>query len=150
MSDPRHDDRPRWRCPRCGAELVGRNIAHACGPHTVEGFLTGKGPKAPALWHGLVDAVQRCGPFAYAPARTRVAFMVRVRFLAVTALSERGMTFHLWLRDRVDAPAVFRIDDISPGAHIHWIRVTRPDELDQAVHELICASYEVGTGRRRG
>jgi Domain of unknown function (DUF5655) len=141
------DDRQLWECPRCGAKLVGRNMAHACGPHTVEGFLDGKGPAALALWQRLVDAVQRCGPFTYAPAKTRVAFMVRVRFLAVTALSERGMTFHLWLLEPVEAPRVFRIDDINPSAHIHWIRVTRLDQLD-ALQQLICASYDVGTGRR--
>jgi len=43
---------------------------------------------------------------------------------------------------------VFRIDDINPSAHIHWIRVTRLDQLDDALQQLICASYDVGTGRR--
>ena len=45
-------------------------------------------------------------PVHVRPRQTRVAFMVRVRFLAVTALGERGMTFHLWLREPVVAPSM--------------------------------------------
>lgn len=123
-------------------------MAHACGTYTVEGFLAGKGPTALGLWQRLVDAVTRCGPFTYAPAKTRVAMMVRVRFLAVTALSDRGITFHLWLREPDDASCVFRIDDLGDGAHIHWIRMTAPDRFDETLQRLICASYEVGAGRR--
>lgn len=140
-------DRPLWQCPRCGAKLVGRNMAHACGPYTVAGFLAGKRAPALALWQHLVAAVEHCGPFTYAPAKTRVAFMVRVRFLAVTALSDRGMTFHLWLRTPVAHPRVFRIDDLGRGAQVHWLRLARPDDLDPELRRLLCASYEVGAGR---
>lgn len=68
----------------------------------------------------------------------------RVRFLAVTALSDRGMTFHLWLREPVDDPHVFRVDHLGPRAHIHWIRVTHTDQLDPSLQALLCASYAVG------
>lgn len=64
------------------------------------------------------------------------------------ALSDCGITFRLWLREPKDAPRVFRIDDLGDGAHIRWIRMTMPDQLDEALQRLICASYEVGAGRR--
>jgi hypothetical protein len=76
--------RPLWTCPKCGAKLVGRNMWHACGDYSVEKFLEGKGPVARSLFGRLVDLIRICGPFEYAPAKTRVAFMVRVRFAAVT------------------------------------------------------------------
>ena len=122
-------------------------MAHACGPHTVEDFLAGKGPTALDLWQRLVAAVEQCGPFTYAPARTRVAFMVRVRFLAVTALSDRGMTFHMWLRATADASLVFRVDHLAPHTHIHWLRLTRTDQIDESVQDLLCAAYAVGAHR---
>jgi hypothetical protein len=120
-------------------------MAHACGPYTVAGFLDGKGPVALALWDRLVEVVRRCGPFEFAPAKTRVAFMVRVRFVAVTSLSERGLTMHLWLRHPVDSARVFRVDHLGPAAHVHWIRVRTPEEIDDDVQELLCESYRVGS-----
>lgn len=137
---------PLWRCPRCGAKLVGRNMPHACGTFTVEAFLAGKSPMAVALWDRLVSLVARCGPFDFAPAKTRVAFMVRVRFLAVTALSDRGMTFHVWLRQPTTSARVFRIDDLGARAFIHWIRVSAADELDDVRH-LLCDAYRIGCGK---
>ncbi|MGH8928801.1 MAG: DUF5655 domain-containing protein [Acidimicrobiia bacterium] len=137
---------PLWTCPRCDARLASRNLAHACGPHGVDGFIAGKGQRALALWNRLVETVQRCGPFDYAPAKTRVAFMVRVRFLAVTALSDRGMTFHLWLRQPVESPRFFRVDRLTPKASIHWVRVGEPSEIDDELRGFICMSYRIGTG----
>ncbi|MEZ5176256.1 MAG: DUF5655 domain-containing protein [Acidimicrobiia bacterium] len=122
-------------------------MAHACGDYSVEGFLTGKSPKARALWDSLVELVGTCGDFEFAPAKTRVAFMVRVRFMAVTSVSDRGLTFHLWLRRPVDSPRFFRIDHPSPKAFIHWARVTSPDQLDAELREWVCASYLVGMGK---
>lgn len=136
-----------WECPRCGARLTGRNMSHACGDHTVARFLDGRGPVALDLWQHLLTVVGRCGPFTFAPAKTRVALMVRVRFLAVTALSDRGMTFHIWLRQPVEAPRIFRVDELGPNTVIHWIRVRARDEID-AVSDLLCASYRVGCGLR--
>ncbi len=83
---------PLWRCPRCGRLFVTRNIYHGCGPYTVAGFLKRKGPRARALYRGFVALLRRCGPVIAAPTKTRVAFMVRVRFAGISALSERGMT----------------------------------------------------------
>ena len=142
--------RPLWVCPKCGARLAGRNMNHACGDFTVEAFLSGKGTDALALWDALVEAVESCGDFLFAPAKTRVAFMVRVRFLAVTSVSDRGLTFHLWLRDRVDSPRFFRIDDLGPGAVVHWVRLTASDQLDGELRDLICAAYRVGASETRG
>jgi Domain of unknown function (DUF5655) len=122
-------------------------MAHSCGPHTVEAFLEGKGPKALALWEALLDKTQLCGPFDLAPAKTRVAFMVRVRFLAVTALSDRGITFHIWLRKPAESSLFFRVDHLASGAHVHWARVRAPEDLSQEMGKLICLSYQIGAGR---
>jgi hypothetical protein len=31
-----------WTCPKCGRRFVSRNLWHACGDYSVEGFLQGK------------------------------------------------------------------------------------------------------------
>jgi hypothetical protein len=81
-------DRPLWTCPRCGARLVGRNMSHACGDYSVEKFLAGKGARARAMYERFAELVSSCGPLTLAPAKTRVAFMVRMRFCAVERVSE--------------------------------------------------------------
>jgi hypothetical protein len=64
---------------------------HACGDYSVERFLAGKGERARALFERFSQLVASCGPVTPAPAKTRVAFMVRVRFCAVERLSDRSL-----------------------------------------------------------
>jgi len=81
-----------WTCRKCGRSFVGKNIWHACGSYSVEGSLDGKGARARELFEGFERLIAACGPYEVAPAKTRVAFMGRVRFAGVHALSDRGMT----------------------------------------------------------
>ena len=39
-----------WTCPKCGRRFVGKNMWHACGNYSVEGFLDGKGVRARELF----------------------------------------------------------------------------------------------------
>jgi hypothetical protein len=50
------------------------------------------GPHARRLYARFEQLIARCGPYHIAPAKTRIAFLGRVRFSGITALSERGMT----------------------------------------------------------
>src|SRR5512132_4594183 len=72
-----------WTCPKCGRRFVGKNMWHACGNYSVEGFLEGKGARARELFEGFERLIAACGPYEVAPAKTRVAFMGRVRFAGV-------------------------------------------------------------------
>jgi hypothetical protein len=79
-----------WRCPKYGRGFVGKNMWHACGNYSVEGFLDGKGTRARDLVEGFERLIAACGPYEVAPAKTRVAFMARVRFAGVDTLSDKG------------------------------------------------------------
>jgi hypothetical protein len=132
-----------WKCPKCGAKLVVRNLSHACGPYSVPRFLAGKGPAARALFRALVGLVRACGPFDYAPAKTRVAFLVRIRFASVNGLSDRAMRFHFLLKRREDSPRIARIEKIGSW-YVHHMRVTRPEELDAEVGRWVAEAYRLG------
>ena len=82
--------RKLWPCPKCGRRFVSANMWHACGDNSIEGFLEGKGERARQLFHRFQELIAECGPYEVAPAKTRVAFMARVRFAGVTAVSDRG------------------------------------------------------------
>jgi hypothetical protein len=68
-----------WTCPKRGRRFVSRNMWHACGDHSVEKFLEGKGEWARELFDPFESLIAACGPYEVAPAKRRVAFMGRVR-----------------------------------------------------------------------
>ncbi len=142
--------KPLWTCPKCGALLVIRNLWHACGDYSVEKFLEGKEPRARALFDRFVELVAACGPFTFAPAKTRVAFMVRVRFAGVTAVSEGGMTCHFGLRRRLEHPRIRRVEQPVPRWFVHTFRVATSEELDDEVQSWLRKSYAVGEQRLLG
>ena len=57
-------------------------------------FLEGKGPGAIAFWEKLKDMIGKCGPYTLVANKANIGFMVFVRFVGVTAVSERGMTMN--------------------------------------------------------
>jgi hypothetical protein len=62
---------------------------HPCGDHSVETLLDGKGDLARGLFDRFESLITACGPYEVAPAKTRIAFMARVRFAGVSAISDR-------------------------------------------------------------
>jgi hypothetical protein len=83
---------PLWTCPKCGAKLITRNLCHSCGQATVAEWRARMGPTAAELFDGFGRLIAACGPYHVAPAKTRIAFLGRVRFAGITSLSEQGMT----------------------------------------------------------
>ena len=129
-----------WTCPTCGRRLVGRNMWHSCGKYSVEAFLAGKGARARELFEGFERLVATCGPYEVAPAKTRVAFMTRVRFAAVYAVSQRGMTITVGLPRPLAHPRVRKVEHLGSW-YLHWMRIASPDELDDELRGWLCESY---------
>lgn len=136
--------KPLWSCPLCGAKLATENLSHACGDYSVEGFLAGKSERARALFARLPALVARCGPYEHAPAKTRVAFMVRMRFASVNAVSDRGLRAHVCLPRELASPRFSRIERIG-NVWVHHFRVERSDELDDEVLGWLRESYAMGS-----
>ena len=91
--------------------------------------------------------VEACGPFDYHAAKTRIGFMVRVRFAGVTALSDRGMTVEFWLKERVESERFTKVEHLGGRDWIYKLRITSLDDLDAEVQEWLCMAYEVGCQR---
>lgn len=120
---------------------------HPCGPWTVSAFLDGKGPRARELFDSFVGLVRSIGPFDLAPAKTRVGFMVRVRFAGVQRLSDRGMTAGFWLKRRIENPRFTKVEHLGHDDWIYTFRVTSPEELDDEVLGWMREAYDVGLQR---
>jgi Domain of unknown function (DUF5655) len=130
-----------WTCPKCGRRFVSRNLWHACGDYSVEGFLEGKGPRARELFDRFEEMIAACGPYEVAPAKTRVAFMGRVRFAGVTSVSDRGMTISFGLPRPLSHPRIRKLEQPVSTWYVHTLRVTSPDELDDELLEWLRESY---------
>lgn len=133
-----------WTCPICGKRFVTRNMSHSCGLHTVAQFMERKGPQAWAYWDRLQEMVATCGPYSIVANKSRLEFMVRVRFAGMDAVSERGMSFSFWLKERLDSPRLRKVVLYGRTDWVHHIRVESLDELDDEVTGWLCRSYQVG------
>ena len=71
--------------------------------------MDGKGPGAWAYWDRLQEVVATCGPYSIVANKSRLEFMVRVRFAGMDSVSERGMSFSFWLKERLDSPRVRKV-----------------------------------------
>ena len=106
---------PLWTCPNCGRKFVSRNLWHACGPYTVETFLAGKGTRARILFDRFEELISKCGPYEVAPAKTRVAFMARVRFAGVSRVSDRPLTIAFARPTPRKSRRLLKVEEIAPG-----------------------------------
>ncbi|HET7928753.1 MAG TPA: DUF5655 domain-containing protein [Actinomycetota bacterium] len=101
----------------------------------------GQGDRARELFEGFERLIAACGPYEVAPAKTRVAFMGRVRFAGVHAISDRGMTIAFGLPRAMRHPRVRKIEDFGAGWYGHWVRISSPEELDDELLGWLRESY---------
>jgi hypothetical protein len=126
----------------------------------------GKGTRSRELFERFEDLIASCGPYEVAPATTRIAFMARVRFAGVYAISDRGMTIAFSLPSPIEHPRIHKIEHIAPGVeraldadHLTGpvrrraprlaSRVLRPDWSARTTHEGLTRRPSESV-RRRG
>ncbi len=135
--------RPLWRCPRCGARFVTRNASHSCGRATVADWLAKMGPRATSLYRRFEQMIAACGPYHVAPAKTRIAFLARVRFAGLTAASAEGITISFALPRPLRSPRFAKVAEVAPGWWVHRLRVTDARQLDRQLQDWLRRSYDL-------
>jgi hypothetical protein len=136
-----------WKCPRCGARLVSRNLSHSCGPHSVENFLAGASSTGRSRFERFVRVVAKCGPYETMPARTRVAFMAQVRFASVNRVTDEWMDVHFVLPRRLESPRFRRVERLGK-LYVHHLRLTGARDFDRELERWLRASYREYGERR--
>ena len=138
--------RKLWTCPRCGVKLVVRNLSHSCGDFSIERFLRGK-PRD--LFDRFVAMIAACGPYEVAPAKTRVAFLVRVRFASVNRVGEDSIGVHLVLPRKIASKRFARIEKLGK-LYVHHLKLSKVQDFDAELQKWIRASRrEYGSGLSR-
>jgi hypothetical protein len=141
--------RPLWTCPKCGAKLVTRNMWHSCGRVSLGDWKARMGPRARALYDGFEAMIAACGEYHVAPAKTRIAFLGRVRFAGITSLSEDAMVCSFSLPHALASSRFVRIDEVVPGWWVHRLRITSLDQLDDELQAWIRESYRLMGNQER-
>ena len=139
----KHKPPPLWTCPKCGAKLVGRNMWHSCGQATLEDWLSRMGPNARRFYDRFVELIAACGEYHVGPAKTRIAFLARVRFAGITTLSETGMRCSFSLPRPLRSKRFVKVEEIVPGWCAHWLNITDVAQLDDEVAGWIRESYRL-------
>jgi hypothetical protein len=141
--------RPLWTCPKCGNQFVNKNTHHSCKRYRLEDVLGDKPPLIRELFDQFRAMVESCGPVTVQPYRRRIGFMVRVRFAGAVPKAN-WLDVGFWLPRRLAHPRFRKVETILPNAHLHVVRITRPEQLDRQLAAWIKQAYAVGRQEHLG
>ncbi len=135
--------KPLWRCPKCSARFVIKNMWHSCGKYSLAAHFSGCERHVFPLFKRFEKMVRACGPVIMIPQKTRIVFQARVRF-AGCVLRKAHLDCALALLRRHNDPRFYKIESYSRRFHGHRFRVKSPDELDAALRRWLREAYRVG------
>ena len=129
-----------WRCPKCGARFVTRNMPHSCGRFSLDDHFISKAPTVRAAFDRLRQIVERCGAVEMIPQKTRIVFLARMRFAA--AMPRRNwLEGHLNLARRVDDVRFFKVVRYGANTYTHSFRAPDASFFDAPFAALVRESY---------
>lgn len=134
---------PLWRCRECGRGFANRNQTHSCSNVSLESHFAGKSKAVRELFDALAAMIKENGPVKILPEKTRIAFQVRMSFIAVQ-VRRNHLIGHFVLARRVEHPRFLRVETFSPRNHLHAFRVDTLAELNDEFAAWIREAYAVG------
>jgi hypothetical protein len=122
---------------------------HSCVVVTVEEHLARVPPPVRRLYRVFERMMLATGPgIEVVPVKTRIAFMVRMRFAGCT-LQQRGLRVGLIMPRRVDSPRIAHHETYGRPTPIgHYLIVREPHEVDDELAGWAAEAYELGCQRR--
>jgi hypothetical protein len=136
---------PLWTCPKCGAKFVSANMSHSCGRHQLAPLFAKSEPHVFELFQAFKRLVERCGPSTMIPQKTRVVFMVRMRFASAMARKSH-LRIGLILERLLPAdPRIVETMSFAPRCHAHYFKIERAEQLDRSIARWLREAYGCGT-----
>ena len=86
--------------------------------------------------------VERCGPVEVIPVKTYISFMVRVRF-AFAIPQQRALRIRLEMPREIPSARIVKVETYG-AVKGNYLRIVRPDELDEELAEWVGESYTHG------
>ncbi|MBF8282332.1 MAG: hypothetical protein HW378_1247 [Anaerolineales bacterium] len=143
--------KPLWTCPNCGRQFVTPNKQHSCGRYEIDDHFAGKDPIVRELFDHLLGVLKQFGPVTAYALKTRIVFQAETQFAAAMT-RKHWLEGYLWLRRRAAHPAIQRVEMQVFRDYGHIFRLTKPEDLDEALVALLHEAYVLGcqafAGRR--
>jgi hypothetical protein len=134
---------PLWRCPECGRGFANRNQSHSCSNVRLESHFAGKSEEVREMFDALTAMIRNCGTVKVLPEKTRIAFQVRMSFIAVQ-VRRNYLIGHFVLARRIEHPRFLRVETFSPRNHLHAFRLDSLSDLDDEFARWVREAYAVG------
>ena len=128
-----------WTCPKCGHQFVTRNLWHSCGNYAIDDHFKGTILSLRETFNKLVATASNRGPVTVYAQKTRIVFMVRVRFASVI-VRKSYLDLGLWMTRSVDHPLLMKTEHFGPLSYYPHFRLTDPEEVDPRLQDLIGAA----------
>lgn len=135
--------RPLWTCPKCGAKFITKNMWHSCGRATLRDWKDRMGPRALEFYRRFEQMIARCGEYHVGPAKTRIAFLARVRFAGISKLTEDVMRCNFSLPYPVNSTRLVKVEEVVPGWWAHHLHITEIGQLDAELQAWLRESYRL-------
>jgi hypothetical protein len=100
-------------------------------------------PHARRLYGRFEHLIANCGDYHVSPAKSRIAFLARVRFAAITELGEARMTCGFSMPFRLRSPRFVHVEEVVPGWWTHRLHITALSQLDDQVQSWLRDSYRL-------
>jgi hypothetical protein len=141
--------KPPWTCPKCGQQFVNTNQWHSCSRATVDQWKARMSPRALAIFNRFEQLVAANGEYSIAPAKTRIAFLAKVRFGGIRWVRGDTVCLGFSLPQPLRSKRLSRVVESAPGWFSHDLIVTDPDQMDEEFQEWLRQSYHLMGMQRR-
>lgn len=136
---------PLWPCPRCGAKFVSANMSHSCGRWPLDALFAKSEPRVFQLFQRFRRMVMDCGRATMIPQKTRVVFMVRMRFAGAMVRKSHLRISLILERPLPPDPRLVETLAAAPRCYAHYFKIERADQLDASIAALVREAYDSGT-----
>lgn len=136
--------RPLWRCPKCGNYFVTRNLPHSCVRVPLESHFKGKDPIVRKTFNAFLAVLRRSGPVRVVSSKTRITFMVRMRFAGASPQKNALRCGFALLRPARHAAIKRAYRFPGTKLYAHELRLTHPNQIDAPLRALLAEAYQVG------
>ena len=133
-----------WICPNCGAQYVQKNMWHSCLRLTEWEFLKNKPARAIELYKYFLKEYRKIGQIRLHVVKSRIAFMVKVRFSGVSGFCRDHINGAFLLKNKIESNKFYRIEYIPENNFIHHFKIYKETDIDDEFRGFMKLAYEVG------
>lgn len=135
----------RWTCPVCDRQFGAVRQAHVCTPGIPVDELLGRHPEwVSGIYAAVTDPLRPLGP-VHEDAVDVGVFLKSDRKVAEFRPRVHSVLLSIYLPSPRDDSRIMRIIATASDRHVHLIKLTSPDEVDDQVRAWLTEAYDFNT-----